>query len=51
MKFRLTVWNQSNDTETPRNTSCVMPVLYWSTYGRVRPGSGLESEMVPKFCG
>src|SRR5205823_14360574 len=28
-----------------------MPVLYCSTYGRVRPGSGLASATVPKFDG
>src|SRR5437588_2534172 len=51
MKSLLTVWNQSNDTDTPRAISCVMPVLYCSTYGRVRFGSGLASDTVPKFDG
>src|SRR5438477_9663796 len=51
MKFLLMVWNQSNDADTPRNSSRVIPVLYCSTYGRVRPGSGLASDTVPKFDG
>src|SRR5258708_7720910 len=31
--------------------SCVAPRLNWSTYGRVRFGSGFASEMTPKLVG
>src|SRR5215510_8272932 len=45
------LWNHSPLTETPRITSRVTPTLNWSTYGRVKPGSGLASEMTPKLAG
>src|SRR5690242_6616847 len=49
--FLALLWNHSPDTDTPRISSRVPPTLNWSTYGRVSPGSGLASEMTPKFAG
>ena len=50
-EFLASLWNHSPDTDTPRATSRVTPRLNWSTYGRVRFGSGLASEITPKLVG
>src|SRR5689334_3367265 len=49
--FFALLWNHSPETDTPRITSRVAPKLNWSTYGLVRFGSGLASEITPKLVG
>src|SRR5436189_2870665 len=47
----LLLWNHSRPTDTPLISSCVPPTLNCSTYGRLRFGSGVASDALPKVAG